>query len=457
MHNKKNNKIVLIALVLILCISIGYAFLSTVLNVKINVSLNKASFNIHFDNVVLLSENSTEEIHFTNDDKNEIAVSSSLEHVGDVFKFTTDVINDSIIPGELKSINITGLTETQNKLIDYKIYYTSTGKEVSIGDYLRQNSSKNITMELKYKLDNTITNDDMPTENILFDCIIVFNYEHADAEELNSKLIINKISDGFIKYPTNLINFSTYLNENDRQGLFRFDETEDDPYPIYFYRGQDQNVNNHLIYAGYCWRIMRTTDTGGTKIIYNGVPNEDMECMSSSGDDIHIGTSGFNNSSGKWQWNDAVSMKGFLYSWFIDNIYDYKDYLEDTPFCSDNQYTSGRTDLSCDVEKQVTVANGRNEYPIGLVTAEEVLIGGTPFGSVNPWYAGNVKYWTMTGYSSNASHAWLVRESGSIQSNDSYSYAHQKFAIRPVVSLSIDVTISSGDGTRERPYITELV
>ena len=30
---------------------------------------------------------------------------------------------------------------------------------------------------------------------------------------------------------------------------------------------------NNVIFAGQCWKMMRTTDTGGVKMIYNGVPN----------------------------------------------------------------------------------------------------------------------------------------------------------------------------------------
>ena len=37
---------------------------------------------------------------------------------------------------------------------------------------------------------------------------------------------------------------------------------------IYYYRGQV--ANNNVIWAGKCWKIIRTTVTGGTKMIYNG-------------------------------------------------------------------------------------------------------------------------------------------------------------------------------------------
>jgi uncharacterized repeat protein (TIGR02543 family) len=57
---------------------------------------------------------------------------------------------------------------------------------------------------------------------------------------------------------------------------------------VYYYRGQIDN--NNVIWANKCWKIIRTTATGGTKIIYNGTPtdvtvgNETVkQCLASNG------------------------------------------------------------------------------------------------------------------------------------------------------------------------------
>ena len=49
--------------------------------------------------------------------------------------------------------------------------------------------------------------------------------------------------------------------------------TENDTYPVYYFRGQVSN--NNVIWANECWKVVRTTDGGGTKMIYNGVPTDD--------------------------------------------------------------------------------------------------------------------------------------------------------------------------------------
>ena len=52
--------------------------------------------------------------------------------------------------------------------------------------------------------------------------------------------------------------------------------TINDSNPIYYYRG---NVTkNNVKFANFCWKIVRTTETGSIKFVYNGVPGEDGSC-----------------------------------------------------------------------------------------------------------------------------------------------------------------------------------
>ena len=62
--------------------------------------------------------------------------------------------------------------------------------------------------------------------------------------------------------------------------------------PVYYYRG---NVDNHVIFANFCWRIVRTTETGGVKLIYDGVPTNGQ--CSNTGNATSIGKSKFNENA----------------------------------------------------------------------------------------------------------------------------------------------------------------
>ena len=55
---------------------------------------------------------------------------------------------------------------------------------------------------------------------------------------------------------------------------------------VYFDKCVDKR---HVIFAGYCWQVIRTTETGGTKMIYNGEPVEG-KCESTR--DEHTGIVG---------------------------------------------------------------------------------------------------------------------------------------------------------------------
>ena len=64
------------------------------------------------------------------------------------------------------------------------------------------------------------------------------------------------------------INFNAISSDTNGKGLYKRAGTENDDYPIYYYRGAVDN--NNVFFANKCWKIVRTTDTGGIKLIYAG-------------------------------------------------------------------------------------------------------------------------------------------------------------------------------------------
>ncbi len=55
--------------------------------------------------------------------------------------------------------------------------------------------------------------------------------------------------------------------------------TQNDPHPIYYVRGEVSD--NNVIWGDYCWKILRTTETGGVKIFYNG-PSTNGKCTNNN-------------------------------------------------------------------------------------------------------------------------------------------------------------------------------
>ena len=93
----------------------------------------------------------------------------------------------------------------------------------------------------------------------------------------------------------NGISFNAISSDTNGKGIYEIASTKNDTYPIYYYRGAVDN--NNVKFAGFCWKAVRTTDTGGVKMIYNGEPDQDGYCTNTTGTSTQIGTSAFNSSS----------------------------------------------------------------------------------------------------------------------------------------------------------------
>ena len=131
------------------------------------------------------------------------------------------------------------------------------------------------------------------------------------------------------------IDFSSNSSNTNGRGVYIRSGTENNEYPILYYRGAVDD--NHVKFAGFCWQIVRTTEDGGVKLIYNGVPNEFGYCNNSD-DDSGIGYSSFNDQS------NSLSDVGYMYgdrsevlSLNLDNFGNYSSVY----FADDISYSNG--------------------------------------------------------------------------------------------------------------------
>ena len=85
----------------------------------------------------------------------------------------------------------------------------------------------------------------------------------------NSKTLYNIIKKSTIGIDIeNGVDFSKTSEEDNTKGVYTFNGTENDTYPVYYYRGAVED--NNVVFNNMCWKVVRTTDTGGVKLIYNG-------------------------------------------------------------------------------------------------------------------------------------------------------------------------------------------
>ena len=117
--------------------------------------------------------------------------------------------------------------------------------------------------------------------------------------------IINTISEGAVMdniistYVTAStgVDFSAISSDTNGKGIYIRAGTENASYPIYYYRGEV--TNNNVLFGGFCWKIVRTTSTGGTKLIYNGTPTgtSSNECNNTGTATQLASTRQFNNTA----------------------------------------------------------------------------------------------------------------------------------------------------------------
>ena len=119
------------------------------------------------------------------------------------------------------------------------------------------------------------------------------------------RLLYDIVADG-AELDTN-VDFSAAPTGHNKK--FTFASTKDDDYPVHYYRGEVDN--NFVKFGGFCWRAVRTTSTGGTKLIYSGVPEEKFEIINLQQSDYTIVTNnGWTFDSSDNSWNITITESG---------------------------------------------------------------------------------------------------------------------------------------------------
>ena len=198
---------------------------------------------------------------------------------------------------------------------------------------------------------------------------------------------------------TTQINFGNKSSDTNGKGLYILPGTERDVNPIYYYRGAV--TNNNVIFGGFCWQIVRTTNTGGIKMIYNGVATGDGKtCENTTGASRQLAsTSAFNTNI------DSMSDVGYMYNqryaynssgwttnalfgntatWVTDH-YELTDASVTTPDTTHHYSCNATTsDATCTSLRYVYYVNGTTKYYITLTngdTIEDALYKMTGTGS----------------------------------------------------------------------------
>ena len=428
-------------IVAILLMSIGFAAISTtlIINGSANVSENNEDFSVIFTAASIDGK----DVYSTavDDTKKTITFTTSeLKTLGQTSILTYEVTNNS--SNYDANVIVTCVPKTG-----------TTAKYTSIKNKLDNNAT---VVKAKSSVNGTltVTLDKTATEEVSeeYVCKLEFNAVERTEIAIGKTNLYNLIKNN--ADTKTIIDYKIRSGSSGTNGIYMTTATEGNV-PVYYYRGDADKVSNNIIFNNMCWKIIRTTETGGIKIIYNGTPT-DGKCETQTGEATQIGKSAFNTS-----YNDNAYV-GYMYGTagsstyaathantnestikkYIDNWYranfdeSATSKLEDTVFCSDRNtkaydantigdasYSSygdlgygTNTTLYSAVHRvsyysknpnpslvcqnsndKFTVdsknGNGKLTYPVGLITLDEVVLAG-----FNTYYSNKNDHEDTTNY-----------------------------------------------------------
>ena len=190
-YNKSKKKLnYMILIIMILIISIGYAILSTNLNIVGAGTINNPTWNIHWENVQVETGSVSASTPTIDTAKTTVNYSVTLTIPGDYYEFTVDAVNAGTIDGMISVIsnklNGTEITTLPNYL-EYKVTYDD-GVEIAPNHLLSANSSEKYKVHVGYKKDISAT--DIPsaaqTLNLTFSVTYVQSDENATEKPVPS-------------------------------------------------------------------------------------------------------------------------------------------------------------------------------------------------------------------------------------------------------------------------------
>ena len=175
MKKKSGKKVVLSLLaLLLLTITVGYAALSTTLNINGTSKINNATWDVHFANLVVTSASVSATKAATIDSATEIDYNVELIKPGDFYEFTVDVTNTGTIDAKLGEAPIlSGVSAEQDVYTNYTVTY-SDDTAINANDKLAAGATKKLKVRVEF--DRNITNSQLPTEAQPLNLTFAMNY-----------------------------------------------------------------------------------------------------------------------------------------------------------------------------------------------------------------------------------------------------------------------------------------
>ena len=180
-YNPKRSFVFMFLFLSLVSLTVGYAFLTTTMNIDGVSKMLEARWDIHFDNLEVTTGSVTATTAASIATPTSVTFAAQLENPGDFYEFTVDVVNEGTINAMIDSVNVLPvLTSEQEEYLDYIVTYTN-GVELAPRQRLDVNDSERILVRFLYK--DGVDESVYPTEDQELTIQFEVVYIQADGTE----------------------------------------------------------------------------------------------------------------------------------------------------------------------------------------------------------------------------------------------------------------------------------
>ena len=383
---RRDNKSLYFVLVIVVlfCISIGYAVINRTLTINGNSLVKENSWDIYFDNVLVkngsVEADSLPVIDTTT--KSTVSFNVMLDLPGDFYEFRVNIKNAGSIDAMIDSIIKTPeLTASQAKYLNYIIEYENE-EQITSKQLVKAGEEVRLKVRVEYRTD--LNEEDLPSVTETLNLGFLVNYVQADASGISVK------DNGAWKIEANgsLDDIGTIVTIGSEQ--------------FYTIGTEGNNVKLLSMYNLYVGNVC--TDTSSSSCTEYGQDATGMQKENMKGanldDAIRRGTVRFSNS--------GTAYSGSIVQGYVNN---YKNLLE-------NKFNIEITEARLITVDELTDSNTFNCEKKGYCD------------SIYSWIY-LTSYWTMSAVDSEL--LWIMRYYGALGDNRYGDYTY--FGVRPVIVI----------------------
>ena len=475
----KAKKIIVITMCTLICImAIGYAAFAT--NLTITGTSNIGStWKVEFTNIEEVSKTSGVTIKNVPTATGTTATFNvDLTSPGDNIVYKITVANNGTLNAVIDDITA---SETGSDAINFEIIGIKKGDKLA--------SKTTTTFDVTISYDNNVT-----SQPNLIDSTLTININYVqdtgqtivtdDTIIVPTRLAAKILKDNEAQADTN-IDFSKISSDTNGKGLYYTSTNTEDNKVTYYFRGAVEN--NYVTFAGFTWRIIRINEDGSIRLIKQdsiGDSAFNINVFDNAYVGYMYGMAGASTYEETHANTNSSTIKTFIDEWYQNNLISYSSYLADFGFCGDRSITDGWEfdDYDSEIDtlysaytrlaenktpqfkcpqandlyttKTSNKGNKALDYPIGLITADEVTYAGAsyPKDNNNLYLASLVQInsWTMTPFNYYGGVTLYFWSCNGYLGDDAVDPGNE---VNPVINLKSTIEITTGDGTVDNPYV----